>query len=275
MVRIWDQENLHAWCVVPFDDAKRGPEARAKMLAELGIRHFAYDWREEHIPEFRRELESLAAHGIDLLAWWWRPELGEELGRTTLELFVQHDVAPRLWVMQGENLAPDRLPRTPELERERREIEAARLARVAATAQEFGLGVDLYTHNDWLGVTRNAIAVVERAKELGARDLGISYNFSHARDEHHDDTVDFPALWSELGPLVSSVNLAGTHFEDGETLLPGDGEHDLEMMRTIEESGWRGPVGVIAESGGDARVTLSQAMGRVRLLAEGLPVLRR
>ena len=33
---LFDKENLVAWCIVPFDSAERGPEARAQMLDELG-----------------------------------------------------------------------------------------------------------------------------------------------------------------------------------------------------------------------------------------------
>jgi hypothetical protein len=40
-------------------------------------------------------------------------------------------------------------------------------------------------------------------------------------------------------------------------LIPlSQGDKELEMMRTIQHSGWRGPIGLIAEQGGDAEVTL-------------------
>jgi len=32
------------------------------------------------------------------------------------------------------------------------------------------------------------VAIIERLKTLGVTDVGIVYNFSHARDELHDDT---------------------------------------------------------------------------------------
>ena len=54
-----DPQNLTAWCVVPFDARKRGPEQRAEMLQRLGFRSFAYDWRAEHVPTFDAELEAL------------------------------------------------------------------------------------------------------------------------------------------------------------------------------------------------------------------------
>src|SRR5262249_40928452 len=45
---LFRQDNLVAWCIVPFDAKKRGPEDRAAMLERLGFKHFAYDWRAEH-----------------------------------------------------------------------------------------------------------------------------------------------------------------------------------------------------------------------------------
>ena len=54
-VDCFERGNLVAWCVVPFDARKRGPEARAEMLTRQGIFRLAYDWRAEHIPEFDEE----------------------------------------------------------------------------------------------------------------------------------------------------------------------------------------------------------------------------
>ena len=43
---LFDQQNLAAWCIVPFDAAKRSPEARAEMVAKMGLKKIAYDWRQ-------------------------------------------------------------------------------------------------------------------------------------------------------------------------------------------------------------------------------------
>ena len=62
---IFPRDNLVAWCIVPFDAKKRTPEQRAEMLARLGIKQFAYDWRDEHLPTFdaraRRAARSTAS----------------------------------------------------------------------------------------------------------------------------------------------------------------------------------------------------------------------
>lgn len=271
MTRIWDQSNLHAWCVVPFDTSKRNSEERAAMLAELGIRRFAYDWRDEHIPEFSQELSALKAHGIDLLAWWWGWEVGDPNGQAALELFKANGLTPRIWVAQNwEQAAQDAMPTTDEEQAHRVEREARRISDIAQWAAPYGCHVDLYNHNDWFGLVENQLAVRQGAEDLGAVGVGLTYNLSHAKDPLHDDTVDFAAVWRKIQPHVTAVNLSGTHVDHGLTLLPGDGERELEMMRIIEASGWRGPIGIIAEYGGDAREVLRVCRDRVAWLVREL-----
>ena len=55
---LFARSNLVAWCIVPFDANKRGPEERAQMLNRLGIQKMAYDWRAEHIPTFEAEIDA-------------------------------------------------------------------------------------------------------------------------------------------------------------------------------------------------------------------------
>src|SRR5688500_8120471 len=68
---LFDRPNLVAWCIVPFDAKRRGPEERAQMLKRLGFTRFAYDWRAEHLPTFDAELDALKKHGISLEAFWF------------------------------------------------------------------------------------------------------------------------------------------------------------------------------------------------------------
>ena len=66
---IWAHENIHAWSVAPFDSVKRTPEERLAMLQRLGLKHYAYSWREVNIPTFEAEIIAAKQHGIALLAW--------------------------------------------------------------------------------------------------------------------------------------------------------------------------------------------------------------
>ena len=97
--RLFARDNLIAWCIVPFDSKKRGPEERAAMLERLGFKHFAYDWRAEHIPTFDAEIDALKRHGVALDAFWVAPgELNRE-SRIILDLLKRHGVKAQLWVL--------------------------------------------------------------------------------------------------------------------------------------------------------------------------------
>ena len=99
---LFEHRNLVAWCIVPFDAKKRGPEERAAMLEKMGIRRLAYDYRAEHIPTFDAELEALKRHGIELTAWWFPTTMNDE-AKLILEVIKRHGVKPQLWVMgQGQ-----------------------------------------------------------------------------------------------------------------------------------------------------------------------------
>ena len=66
----FDREHLLAWCIVPFDARKRGPEARTKMLVALGLKRCAYDWRGEHVSSFEEEILQYRKHGVEFSAFW-------------------------------------------------------------------------------------------------------------------------------------------------------------------------------------------------------------
>ena len=74
---LFDQKNLAAWCIVPFDAKKRGPEERAAMLEKLGFNQFVYDYRAEHVPQWDDELNALKKHGVELFGWWFPTSLNE------------------------------------------------------------------------------------------------------------------------------------------------------------------------------------------------------
>src|SRR3974390_3469309 len=98
---LFDRTNLVAWCIVPFDAKKRGPEERAAMLEKLGFKLFAYDYRAEHVPTFDAEMEALQRHHIRLLAWWFPGELNAE-ARLILDVLKRHgERGVQLWVTGG------------------------------------------------------------------------------------------------------------------------------------------------------------------------------
>ena len=163
--RLFARDNLVAWCIVPFDSKKRSPEERADMLRSLGFKHFAYDWRAEHIPTFDAEINALARKGITLDAFWVAPgELNRE-SKIILDVLKRHDLKTRLWVLidQGAD-------RVTGLEQERRVAAAAdKLRPLAQEAAKISCSLALYNHGGWFGEPENQIAIIERLKKRRSR----------------------------------------------------------------------------------------------------------
>jgi sugar phosphate isomerase/epimerase len=244
---LFDRQNLTAWCVVPFDARKRGPEERAEMLQRLGFKNFAYDWRAKDIPTFDAEVEALNKHGINLAAWWFPTDADDPTARAILEVIKRHGIHPQLWVMGGGSST-----KTREEQAQRIDHEAERIRKIVVLAAPYGCQVELYNHNGWFGQPDNEVAVIECLKAKGADGVGMVYNFSHA----HGDMANFSAVWKRIERYVVAVNVSGM-AADERLIPPSQGDNELDMLRTIARSGWRGPIGVIAEQGGDAEVTLA------------------
>ena len=244
---LFARENLVAWCIVPFDAKKRGPEERAAMLENMGIRRLAYDYRAEHIATFDAELDALARHHIDLTAWWFPTVLNDE-AKLILDVIARHGVHPQLWVMGGGEPVKDDAE-----QRARVEAEAARIRPIAEAAAKAGCQVALYNHGAWFGEPENQLAIIE---QLALPNVGIVYNLHHG----HEHLDRFPALLAKMQPHLFALNLNGM-TRDGEStgrkIMPlGQGDLDLGLLRTIRASGWRGPVGILNHTDEDAEARL-------------------
>ncbi len=254
---LFARTNLMAWCIVPFDAKKRGPEERAAMMEKLGFKHFAYDYRAEHIPQFDTEIAACRKHGVSLDAWWFPTVLNDE-ARLILDVLKRNKVKAQLWVTGGGNPT-----KTPGEQRARVEAEARRLRPIAEAAAEVGSTVALYNHGAWFGEPENQIQIIERLKQDGITNVGIVYNQHHG----HDHLDRFPALLQLMKPHLLALNLNGmTRHGDkaGKKILPlGQGELDLELLGVIRDSGWRGPIGILNHTDEDAE-------GRLRDNLDGL-----
>jgi len=233
---LFARSNLVAWCIVPFDAKKRGPEERAQMLERLGIRRLAYDWRAEHIPTFDAEIEACQKHHIELTAWWFPASLDKD-AKTILAALERHRVKTQLWVMG--NGSP---VRTETEQQERIKAEVARLRPIAEAAGRIGCKVGLYNHGGWFGEPENQITIV---RALGMTNVGIVYNFHHG----HEHIDRFAELFGKMQPYLLAVNINGM-VKDGEgrgqkILYVGEGDQELRMLKVIRDSGWQGPIGII------------------------------
>ncbi|MBX3748437.1 MAG: hypothetical protein KF833_24285 [Verrucomicrobiae bacterium] len=256
--------NLVAWCIVPFDTVRRGPEERADMLADLGIRRLAYDWRPEHIPTFDAEVRAMKARNIEITAWWFPASLNAE-ARAILDCLRRQRISPQLWVTLGTEPEPDPA-------RLARKITEATdlLAGLCAAAAKVGSVVGLYNHLGWFGEPTNQIAILERLGSRGHRNAGIVYNFHHA----HAQIDRFPELLRLMAPHLLAVNLNGMvrHGDQrGMKILPlGQGDAERPMLEALLASGWSGPVGLLGHSDEDAEVKLRKELAGLQQLVPQL-----
>ena len=86
------------------------------------------------------------------------------------------------------------------------------------------------------------------------KDLGIVLNFHHA----HPFIDQFPELFKQVRPYLFVVNTNGMHVMmkpdgkrvgDPKILALGKGDHEVDMLRVVKESGYTGPLGVIDHMG--------------------------
>lgn len=257
---IFAKNQVVAWCIVPFDAKKRGPAARAEMLGRLGLKRVAYDWRDQHVPTFEEEILQYRKHGLEYFAFWSWHDAMEPLIR-------RYKIHPQIW-----NTAPSPPAGTQE------EMIAAAAAQVLPLVEKAGslnCKFGLYNHGGWGGEPRNLVAVCEFLRTQHKADhVGIVYNFHHGH-EHMDD---FPEALAAMKPYLLCLNING--MADAETvrsgkdkIVPiGSGKHEAAMLRTILDSGYEGPIGILDHrSELDTELSLQQNLdGLQNLLNKGL-----
>lgn len=235
------RDNLLAWCVVPFDGQKRSPEARAAMLAKLGFRQFAYDWRAEHLPTFHREVAALKSNGVRLTALWFPGGFTPD-NRKLLEQIAS---PTQLWVM---------LPDPPGDQATKVRACADWLRPIADEASQGKHTIGLYNHGGWPGEPENLVAVLKATQRPN---VGIVYNLHHA----HDHLERLPVVLALMKPYLVGLNLNGTATDGerrGRKILPlGQGDRDPELLAAIKASGYTGPIGIIGHTDDDAEARLA------------------
>ena len=116
---------------------------------------------------------------------------------------------------------------------------------VAKRLDELGCSLGLYNHGGWLGEPENQLAVIEYLK---LKNIGIVYNFSHSETQ----IQRFPEFYPKILPHLYAINLTGLKGGYPAEVVPiGDGNIEENMMRIIQASSYRGPIGIINEDFAD------------------------
>jgi hypothetical protein len=225
---IFAKGNLVAWCIVPFDAENRSPAERAEMLVRLGLKRVAYDWRREHVATFEEEILEYRKHGLEFFAFWSTHD-------RAFQLFEKHSVHPQIWKT---NPGP-----SAGTQEQRIAAAAKQLLPLVQRTRELGCKLGLYNHGGWGGEPENLVAVCQWLRDnADAAHVGIVYNLHHG----HGHIRDFAQSLARMKPYLLCLNLNGMNDGAKPKILPlGQGQHDLAMVRTIRDSGYRGPIGIL------------------------------
>ena len=259
---LFERRNLVAWCIVPFDKMKRSPEQRAAMLKELGITQLAYDWRDEHLPTMEEEIRTLKKNNIKLKSVWFWVNGGTQ--RTLdpsndfiLKTLKSNDVKTELWLSFNNNFFAN----LSDDEKLRKAVAAIR--EINNKAKAIGCSLHLYNHGSWFGEPENQVKIIE---SLGTKDIGIVYNFHHARHQ----TNAFPRLLDVMKPYLTTVNINGMKEGGPMIMTVGEGDRELQMLKQLKASGYTGSIGILSHvDDEDAKVVLKRNLeGFKKILKE-------
>ncbi len=234
-----DLEKIYAWCIVPFDSLKRSPEERIEMLKRLGIKKYAYDWRQEHLASMAKEFRLAQANNIEINAvWLWIDDNWDAVGKLNdanerlFQIIDEIAYEGQVWVSFNanffENLSDE----------EAVEKGADMISFLSKKANALGCKLALYNHGDWFGEPENQIKII---KALPDEDLGIIFNFHHA----HKQIDRFPEMVDMMLPYLWSVNLNGLRKEGPKILPIGEGDYEKEMIQLLIKKGYTGDFGIL------------------------------
>lgn len=253
--RLLQKQNLVAWCIVPFDAAQRGPQERAEMLVRLGLTKVAYDWRPQHVPSFEEEIQQYQQHGLEYFAFWSWHDSMEPLIR-------KYGIRPQIWVMLSAPKADSQSEKVAEA--------AQQLLPLVQKTRSLGCSLGIYNHGGWAGEPANMVAVCDYLRQhQQAAHVGIVYNFHHG----HEHIQNFASHWQKMQPYILCLNINGmadpaTVAGGQNKILPiGAGQHEQQMLQTVIDSGYSGPVGILDHRNElDAEESLQQNLSGLQQL---------
>jgi len=235
---LFRRDNLVAWCIVPFDAKNRAPAERAAMVKRLGFTKVAYDWRNAHVPTFEEEILQYRKHGLEYFAFWGTHE-------KAFVLFAKYDLHPQIWqTLPSPNAAT---------QEERVAAAVTQILPLVERTAQLKCKLGLYNHGGWGGEPENLVAVCKRLRERHKADhVGIVYNLHHG----HGHIKDFAQALAEMKPYLLCLNLNGMNTAGPQILPLGSGEQDVPLLKTIRDSGYRGPLGIIGHTSDDVELRL-------------------
>lgn len=256
---LYTRQNLVAWCIVPFDSMKRNPEERAAMLKDLGLTQLAWDWRQEHLATMEEEIKTLRKNNIKLKSvWFWinggSGQTMDDANHFILKTLKNNNVRTELWLSFNDRFFEGMT----DAEKLKKAVSA--IKEINAQARAIGCTVHLYNHGSWFGEPGNQVKIIEALK---TKDIGIVYNFHHARHQVND----FPKLLKLMLPYLSTVNINGMKEGGPMILTVGQGDKEQWMLEQLKASGYKGSVGILSHvDDEDAKIVLQRNLEGLKTL---------
>lgn len=263
--RLFDQKNLIAWCIVPFDSKNRTPEQRVEMLKRLDFSQYAYDWRHQHLDSFASEIELARKQNVNMSAVWiWIDKNSDKPGQLSADNERMLDILrgsghkAQLWVGFNHNYFHDME------EAERIDAGVKMIQYLRKRTEGIITTVGLYNHGDWFGDAFNQVKMV---KQLNDPKVKIVYNFHHG----HAQVKDFGARVEAMKPYLLAVNINGMEKSGPQILPVGSGSDEKDMLSTLLNSGYTGPIGILGHiETEDVEVVLKRNLDGLKRIAVGL-----
>ena len=236
---LFKRDNLLAWCIVPFDAARRSPQQRAAMLQRLGIRALAYDWRDEHVSSFDEELRQLRDHGICLHAFWLAGGAPKDADaaradgsiRAALDFVERNDLQIEMWKTCGgrhlEEIADE-------------QGEALQVAKLNVDEAGYGVSSDVLSHTvDLAHMLLGPITEVSGTRETFIRERplpkagGTHYDRGQPGDPTGEVTnEDYAAA------MVRFANGARGTFESSRAIIGPESQMAFDVYGTKGALRW-------------------------------------
>lgn len=234
---LFSDSNLLPWCIVPYDSQQRTPEQRIEMLKKMGMKQYAYDWREKNIPTFEREIDLAQQYNIKIEAvWMWIGNETDKIGELSkqneqiLSILQHKKLKTTIWVGFNNDFFAN-------LNHDEKLIKGvAFLNFFAKKAKAINCKIALYNHGDWFGEPENQIEIIKASK---LTNVGIVYSFHHA----HHQVNRFHSMLKNMLPYLVTVNLNG--MGDTKIMDIGKGKYEKEMIDMLSLSGYKGRIGIL------------------------------
>jgi len=263
--RVFEIDELSAWCIIGFDSLDRTPEQRIDLLKELGLQKYGYNRGKGDYKQMKHEFKLAAENDIDITSVFvWlnakRDSIGKLSESNELLLTQLKEVSqkPDIWVSFSNNYFEN-------IDDEQSlKVAADMITYLKSRADEVGCRLALYNHTGWFGKPQNQIDIINT---VGQEGISIVYNLHHA----HDDVDDFVASAKLIKPYLSYVNLNGVKKGGPKIMDIGKGDHEYDMIRSLLAEGYDGPWGILGHiKTEDVKVVLERNLAGINALNEKL-----